>query len=112
VGRVHSARSRDVEATLGAEADVDESDVGLQPFHPAARVGGGRHGADNDEALTLEQGARGRQEMAVVVDEKAAQGHTASVTGAASARIPATWTPPGSRRADRSGKDEGTDIEI
>jgi len=94
VRRDHDHRGRaetlgQVEAALTAQVDVDQRHIGHEVGGLPDGVGDAHGHAHDGQPLALEQVTSGGEELGVVVDEQAAQGHASRVAGLRPVRIPA-----------------------
>src|SRR4029078_3834533 len=94
--------SRHLESALAAEAEIQQHEVGPQ-LNGASDGLRARRGGIDLYPLQLEQCPRGLEETGVIVDQKAAQRHTDSISlGPLGGQLPLTRTsvrPPPSCRA-------------
>jgi hypothetical protein len=65
----------EIETALGAEVDVDESDLRPQLLNSPDCLSARGRESDDGDSLTFEQVARSFREARLVVDDEAAQGH-------------------------------------
>jgi hypothetical protein len=82
--------SRELEAALICEHDVHEDDVRVELVRPPERLCHRRGDADDLHALPLEQHARSREELPVVIDDENAARHTSRVASNRAGRIAAS----------------------
>jgi hypothetical protein len=68
-------QTRDVEATLSSEIDVDQRDVWSELGDLLKRLGPRRSDADGEDPLTLEQVAGSLDEARGVVNDQCPEGH-------------------------------------
>jgi hypothetical protein len=80
----------EVEAALFAEVDIEQNEIRLQLRDALDALAAGRRGADNRDALALQQRLGGPQKEKVVIDDEAADSDCCSISSHAWRRIAAS----------------------